>query len=95
MKTAIALFSLAFSYSIFACTQEAQFIGTVVSHRVKSNNECVFQVEGYRWFGPSYVCPLVPGEVSGYQFSDATCSLKNGDEISGVFIKTGDEIVIY
>ena len=95
MKTVIVLIAVSFSCSIFACTKEAQFIGTVARNFVNSNNECVFQVEGFRWFAPSFVCPLVPGEIGGYLFTDKTCTLKSGDEVSGIFIKSGDEIVIY
>lgn len=94
MKSVIALLSLTLSYSVLACNQEAQFIGKVHSVRVNEKSECVFQVNNYKWFGPSYVCPLTPGEVSGAEFVDKNCSLKNGDEVSGVFVKIGDTFVI-
>ncbi len=94
MKTVIAMLSLTLSFSVLACNQEAQFIGKVSSHRLNENNECVFQVNNFSWFGPSYVCPLTPGEVSASEFLDKNCSLKNGDEVSGVFVKIGDTVII-
>lgn len=94
MKTVIALLSLTLSFSVLACNQEAQFIGKVHSARVNENNVCVFQVNNFKWFGPSYVCPLTAGEVSGSEFVDKYCSLENGDEVSGVFVKIGNTVII-
>lgn len=82
MKFFILCAGVLFSLSSFACeNQEAQFIG-----KVKSQPHCTFQIE-YSMFNSSYVCPLVIGEVSGETFSDASCSLKNGDQISGIMHK--------
>lgn len=95
MKAILLFLTLATSSSVFACIQEAQFIGKVTGHRQIENNECVFKVDSFSWFGPSYVCPLGPGEVSGHEFSDKECVLKDGESVSGVFVKTNDQIVIY
>jgi hypothetical protein len=95
MKLVIALLFSTLSYSLFACTQEAQFIGKVSGHRRSVNNVCLFKVDSFSWFGPSVICPLVEGEVSGYEFNDKECALKEGESISGVFIKNDNQIEIY
>lgn len=77
--------------SAMACDQqEAQFIGLVKNY---SAANCSFEIE-YSMFNPSYVCPLVPGEVSSLKFTDAACGLKNGDQVSGVLVKKDDSVVI-
>ncbi|MBC7465013.1 MAG: hypothetical protein H7256_03385 [Bdellovibrio sp.] len=86
------------SSAVFACeNQEAQFIGKVSNYTQlqlsESTIECYFNIQ-LSMLNSSQVCPLVEGEVVGYQFQDKDCSLKNGDPISGVLRRVGNWIVV-
>lgn len=98
MKLLICGLTLMLSVTTLACEpQEAQFIGKVknysVNQRSETTAECYFQID-YIMLNPSSICPLVIGEVSLTQFPDMDCSMKNGDNISGVLTKKGDVVII-
>jgi hypothetical protein len=100
-STAIALHAVAFVFSAtaHACEiQEMQFFGIVrnVEPTTLANGTaaCLYQVELVAEPmepKPSYVCPLVPGEVSALSFIDVGCTKKNGDKINGIMVKKGSE----
>lgn len=98
MKIVVMGFVLAAAQIGFACVQqEAQFIGSVVSHKKEAVDQyivdCSFEID-YSMFNVSRTCPLVIGEVSGLRFSDRDCALKNGDQVSGVLVKKDGVVVI-
>jgi hypothetical protein len=86
------------SFKAAACeTPEAEFIGEIKNHteiqRSESIVECSFEIQ-FSTYKASEVCPLDPVEVVRYQFPDSTCSLKDGDPVSGVLARRGSFIVI-
>lgn len=96
MKVILTAFFLAAS-TTFACgQQEAQFIGNVINQskiQSGSSTSCTFEIT-YSMFNYSMVCPLDEGEVYGVKFEDAACSLKNGDQVSGILIKKDGAVYI-
>jgi hypothetical protein len=90
MKMFITSLTALVSLSVFACNQEGQFIGTVKNFREiqksESSRECFYAIN-YLQFNSSYICPLDIDEVSSLEFQDFSCSLKNGDQVSGVMVK--------
>jgi hypothetical protein len=84
----IAVFSLS-SFALACPHQEGQFIGTVKNYQKVGVDQylydCSFEVE-LSYFRPSFVCPLHPGEVSAFRIEDTQCSLKEGEQISGVLV---------
>ena len=97
MKTLILASALVISSAVFACDQqEAQFIGKVRNYSVVQNGNsriCTFEID-YSMFNYSQVCPLDEGEVAGIRFSDSSCSMKDGDQVSGIMVKKGDSVYI-
>ena len=86
------LFALG-SAEVWACDQqELQFIGNVINHN-RSAISCTFEIR-FSMANPSFVCPLTPGELSGVAFVDEPCALAEGDQISGVIVRRGDDIWI-
>lgn len=86
------------SVSALACeTQEAQFIGRVknasTAYLTDAAPICSYEIE-YSVFNPSSVCPLDIDAVAGFQFSDSSCTLRNGDAVSGVLVQKGEDVVI-
>ncbi len=74
-----------------ACSNpEAQFIGKVADYNAQ---DCSFKVD-FTMYNESIVCPLNSGEASETSFVDKSCSLKNGDFISGYLILVDGKIVI-
>jgi hypothetical protein len=75
---------------------QAQFIGRVKKHSITQRSEsiveCGYQIEFLR-FDSSEVCPLVIGEVTGYEFTDPSCTMTNGQPISGMLTRRGEFIV--
>jgi hypothetical protein len=45
-------------------------------------------------FNPSSVCPLDIEDTANVQFSDYSCTLHNGDQVSGVLVRKGGYISI-
>lgn len=94
MKSLLALMALAIAFTSqaeFNCTQqEAQFIGTVRDTRVEWIDQgvfdCYFKIEFSR-YNISMVCPLDISEAEGFELLDASCALKDGDEVSGILVK--------
>jgi hypothetical protein len=98
MKSTLVLATIFCGQVGFACVQqEAQFIGNVKNFQKVAVDQyiydCSYQID-FTMFNPSYVCPLVVGEVSMTRFEDLNCSLKNGDQVSGVLIKKDDLVTI-
>ena len=96
MKPFILCLLLSYAANSFSCEiQEAQFIGTVQNlnefQNGTANKKCTFQIE-FTMLNPSYVCPLVIGEISTVIFADDSCELKNGQAVSGI-LKKVDGIV--
>jgi hypothetical protein len=84
--------------SAMACEfQAAQFMGAVKNYREIQKNEsvteCFYQIE-FTQFNPSAECPLVEGEATTAQFQDYSCSMKDGDAVSGVLGKKGSFVFI-
>ncbi len=80
------------------CTQnEAQFFGNVINHekhRIDQQQfECTYEIS-LTQFQPSGVCPLQDADVYNVKFSDESCSLKNGQELSGILVQSIKDGVI-
>ena len=99
MKVFLTLLTFFSISSTYACVQEAQFIGKV--HTKKATEKgCIITINAkdLEQFNPSYVCPLVPGEVLDTPIiiernKDYYCELSEGDFISGILIKTEDQVL--
>lgn len=97
MILTMALFSSTLITSAFACDRpEAQFIGTVKNVSVQLGSEstkvCFYEIE-FSSFNSSIVCPLDINDVYSEKFLDQSCSLKNGDFVSGYMSLVNGEIV--
>ncbi len=83
--------------SALACNPEAQFIGKVTEYkkeRIDQNMfDCSFKIS-FTDYKESGVCPLAYADAVVTEFVDATCSLKNGNDISGYLIVKDNQIVI-
>lgn len=90
MIKSILSFLVFASSSAFACDPEAQFIGNVSEY---DHATCTYRIR-YTFFHHSTLCPLDRAEASTWTFEDNTCSLKEGDRISGYLVKEGDFIRI-
>lgn len=95
------VFAFAFlmgAHNALACSNpEAQFIGKVVNVKKigidQYNYDCTYNIE-FTNYTASGVCPLDEVEASQTVFTDESCNLKNGDEISGYLIVKNDQVVI-
>lgn len=77
----LALISSAAMSSAYACSApEAQFIGIVKN----ATAECTYEIE-FTMYNPSMVCPLSIDEALTV-YTDKSCTLKNGDQVSGVLV---------
>lgn len=85
----LALTSTALFSTAQACQQEAQFIGTVTN----VSADCSYKID-FSMYNVSMVCPLGIDEALMTRFKDASCTLKNGDQVSGILINLNDQIVI-
>ena len=84
----LALISSSAISSAFACSPEAQFIGTV-------NNvtaECTYEIN-FTMFNPSMVCPLSIDEALTV-YTDKNCAVKNGDIVSGILVVKDNKVEI-
>jgi len=92
MKTLLIAMTVLLSVNTTnACSNpEAQFIGNVASYDAK---DCSFKVD-FTMYNESMVCPLSSGEAAEARFVDKTCSLKDGDFISGYLIVVDGKVVI-
>ena len=84
--------------SALACSNpEAQFVGTVTNHQEYTSYEvlveCYYSVK-FSEYKESGVCALDEQEASKAVFFDATCSLKDGDQVSGYLVVKDGEIAI-
>jgi hypothetical protein len=91
----IGILSLSFEAQSFECSgpnNEAQFIGVVTDYNIK---KCSYKI-AFNRFNSSYVCPLSLEEVYDHTFFDESCSLYDGQNISGILLKnrTTQEITI-
>lgn len=98
MKNLVIAIGFLFSAgAALACNPEAQFIGKVTEYskdRLDQNViECSFKID-FTDYKESGVCPLSYGEASEARFADTSCSLKNGDEVSGYLIVKDGQVVI-
>ena len=98
MKNLICIATLIFAAQAFSCEQyEAEFIGKVKNQvsiaRSESITECFYEVE-YSLFNASYICPLDIDVVSTNKFQDYNCSLKNGDQVSGVLVLKNNVLIV-
>lgn len=97
----LTVIAAAASFSANACDfgaqPEAQYIGKVKNfaqvQKSESLVECTYQIEFTR-FDSSMVCPLDIDEVYSETFQDYSCSLKNGDQVSGYMARINDRIVL-
>ena len=85
----LALVSMSAMSSAFACSPEAQFIGKV---RYVSAN-CTYSID-FTFYNESRVCPLSIMDAEGARFEDKTCSLKEGELVSGYLVIKDNKIVI-
>lgn len=92
MKTLLIAMTIFLSVnSAFACSNpEAQFIGNVSEY---NSSECSYKIEFSR-YNESMICPLSSEEAASTVFVDKSCSLKNGDMVSGYLIVSEGKIVI-
>ncbi|MBC7712447.1 MAG: hypothetical protein H7177_03865 [Rhizobacter sp.] len=90
MKNAILVLALFSSVTAIACQQEAQFIGKVTNY---SKTDCSYDIN-FSMFNSSYVCPLDIDEAGPARLTDKSCSLKNGDPISGVLIRNSENEIV-
>lgn len=86
------------SSAAFACDyQIAQVIGKVTGHydvmTSENSSECFYQIK-YTQFNGDGECPLDIDEVVNAEFRDSACALKDGDIVSGVLVKHGDNVTI-
>ena len=65
---------------------EAQFIGKVADY---SKSDCSYKIS-FVEYNESGVCGLHMDDADYVYFTDASCSLKNGDEVSGFLIMRED-----
>lgn len=98
MKNLVLAIGFLFSAgSALACNPEAQFIGTVTEYskdRLDQNViECSFKIE-FNDYKESGVCPLSYSDAATTRFADTSCSLKNGDQVSGYLIVKDGQVVI-
>lgn len=92
MILAIALVLSSVIASAFACERpEAQFMGTV-KNVSEISEVCFYEIEFSR-FDSSVVCPLDISEVYSEKFQDSSCSLKDGDFVSGYMSLVNGKIV--
>lgn len=75
----------------FCPKPEAQFRGVI--SEVQSTNECTFKI-AFTDYAESEVCPLDVSLASSTKFSDPTCSLTVGTELSGYLIIKNGAVVI-
>ncbi len=98
MKNLVIAIGFLFSAgAALACNPEAQFIGKVTEYskeRLDQNViECSFKIN-FTDYKESGVCPLSYYEASETRFADTSCSLKNGDQVSGYLIVKDGQVVI-
>lgn len=101
MKSFIALAALSLisvsSFALECRSLDAQYIGKVKEYRVveksESTKECFYKIE-FSMFNSSYICPLDIDEVYSFEFQDQSCSLKNGDQVSGIVSNLDGKIVL-
>lgn len=86
---AALVFSLLFSFPSYSreCTQyEAQFIASVYDWKKDpSSQQCLYKLK-FREFKPHVFCPLDIDRVHNVEFTDASCSMKDGKTLSGVLV---------
>ena len=93
MKKLLSLTMVVLSFNTMAClSYDLEFIG-VVRNVLTQGDVCTYQVTSTQYWENSE-CPLSPGEVDSALLVDSTCSLKNGDKISGIASKKGEVITI-
>ncbi len=85
----LALISTAAMSSAFACSPEAQFIGTVT----KVAADCSYEIN-FSDYNHSQVCPLSIDEALVTRFENKNCALKDGDAVSGYLIVQDGKVVI-
>jgi hypothetical protein len=94
-------FAMAFSlssYSAVACSNpEAQFTGVVTSVEKYETyhyiTECFYKVK-FTDFKASSVCPLDEEVAVAAEFSNPTCDLKEGAQVSGYLVVKNGEVII-
>lgn len=98
MKNLIFIAAFLTTSTVFACTQEAQFIATVKSATVE-NDQCFLTIESFSHFSASQVCPLWESDVlqNGFMatYGSQTCSKMTGSEISGYLVRpVGSSVIL-
>lgn len=98
MKNLVLAIGFLFSAgAALACNPEAQFIGKVTEYKKvrfdQNMFDCSFKIN-YTDYRTSMVCPLSESEASTTEFVDASCSLKDGDAVSGYLVVQDGQIVI-
>lgn len=85
----LALISAAAMSSAFACSPEAQFIGTVTN----VSADCSYEID-FSAYNHSQICPLGIDEALVTRFENKNCALKDGDAVSGYLIVKDSKVVI-
>lgn len=90
MKIALIVFTFVLStHAALACSNpEAQFQGVVTDY-----NNCSFKIR-FTEYKESILCALDIEEAAYTTFNDASCSLKNNDQVSGYLIVKDGKVVI-
>ena len=94
----LSLSFLLATHSALACSNpEAQFIGTVINHREYTSYEvlveCFYNIK-ISSYQESGICGLEQNAVEAETFSDPTCSLKEGQQVSG-YLSVKDGQIIF
>lgn len=85
----LALIFMSAMSSAFACSPEAQFIGKVTDVEA----DCTYSIN-FTLYNESGVCPLSIDEALATRFENRSCTLKNGDVVSGYLIIKDERVVI-
>jgi hypothetical protein len=90
MKIALIVSAFVLSANAaLACTKpEAQFIGVVTDY-----NNCSFKIK-FTDYKESMACALDIEEAASTTFNDASCSLKDNDQVSGYLVVQDGKVVI-
>lgn len=80
------------SQSALACLGEAQIIARATKITPQAAGSCQVSVEfsSVKMFNENQTCPLDISEVVAYGFSVRNCTLKAGDDVSGIIVVDSD-----
>ncbi|MES2966052.1 MAG: hypothetical protein V4760_19375 [Bdellovibrionota bacterium] len=64
--------------------EEAQFIGQVTSTETNDLGVCMIKVGNFSFYNESKICPLNSVDAINLAIPVSDCTMKTGDEVSGV-----------